>query len=195
MEIPGNTVDLEINRGTTPPELEVSIYGSMVTMEQEEQWNQKLAAAHPEFKLNLINNGINEADIEEMREQLAFMMNSFSDLTAKDRQIQQLNAELTLTSGRLRQLESKLLPVGIGNELYTICPSATRVRWGRINEQGPNAQVPETFMAQLEVTLNAPFPRPEMEDSLQNLLSQWLQARLATNHRMEVSIQYETPLP
>ena len=32
MEIPGNTVDLEINRGTTPPELEVSIYGSMVTM-------------------------------------------------------------------------------------------------------------------------------------------------------------------
>ena len=128
--------------------------------------NSKLAAAHPKFNLNLINNGINEADIEEIREQMAFMMSSFSDLTAKDRQIQQLNAELTLTSGRLRQLESKLLPAGIGSELYTICPNATRVRWGRINEQGNNAQVPETFMAQLEVTLDAPFPRPEMEDSL-----------------------------
>ena len=128
MEIPGNTVDLEINRDVAPPELEVSIYGSMVTAEQEEQWKQQLAADHPKFNLNLINNGINEADIEEIREQMEFMMSSFSDLTAKDRQIQQLNAELTLTSGRLRQLESKLLPAGIGSELYTICPNATRVR-------------------------------------------------------------------
>ncbi len=50
-------------------------------------------------------------------------------------------------------------------------------------------------MAQLEVTLDAPFPRPEMEDSLRNVLNQWLQVRLESNHRMEVSIQYETALP
>ena len=194
MDLGNNTVSMRINREAFPPELEVSIYGGSVTPEQEQQWRSKLSEISPEFTLNLIHNGVNESDLEDIREQLGFMMNSYADLSSKDQRIESLNAQLTMTEGQLRKMESKLLPDGLGMEIMHLYPEATAVRWGRIQGQLRTLTELPTATSRIEISWSQPMD-PEEQSTLSNTLSEWLETRLEAPGPIEVAFIFDTPEP
>lgn len=194
MDLGNNTVSMRINRESVPPELEVSIYGGSVTPEQEQQWRSKLSEISPEFTLNLIHNGVNESDLEDIREQLGFMMNSYADLSSKDQRIESLNAQLIMTEGQLRKMESKLLPDGLGMEIMHLYPEATAVRWGRIQGQLRTLTELPTATSRIEISWSQPMD-PEQQSALANTLSEWLETRLEAPGPIEVTFIFDTPEP
>ena len=94
----------EIDRTIEPPELRVEILGRPVSDEQEEAWRKQLAFTHPHIALSVYRTSIDEADIEDLQNQVQLMMSSYGDLSAKDKELTRLRAELTLVEGEYRRL-------------------------------------------------------------------------------------------
>lgn len=194
INMPGATVDADINRDLVPPALEVTIVGGGITQEMKDTWNRKMAALHPDFTLEIRHTGVDEADMEVLRNQVELLLSSYTDQSTKERRIDELNAQLTLSEGKLAQLESRLLPERLATELFTLYPDLTRVEWGRIHGQGREAAAPESFKVRLEVIANRP-PDPAAEDSLTRVLTEWLQVRLPLREAVEVEVTFDAPAP
>ena len=137
MTLAGTSVTSEIDRTVVPPELRVEILGRPVSDEQEEEWRKQLAFTHPHMALSVYRTSIDEADIEDLQNQVQLMMSSYGDLSAKDKELAQLRAELTLVEGEFRKLEEAQLPSSLGDELLATYPEAQSVEWGRIQAVGP----------------------------------------------------------
>lgn len=194
MNMPGATVDVAVDRELEPAALVVTIVGGSITEEMKANWQRKFAATHPAYTLEVRHTGIDEADLELLREQVSFMMSSYSDLTAKERRIEELNAELTLTQGKLSQLEATLLPTGLGAELLSVYPAATRIRWGRLNDVLRDGDMTPTGRAQLEVLWADSLPEIQ-RDSLERAMTEWFRIRLDTEAPLVVTIAPAPPSP
>ena len=143
MNLMGTSVTSQIDRTLDPPELRVEILGRPVSDEQEQEWRKQLAYTHPHVALSVFRTSIDEADIEDLQNQVELMMSSYGDLSAKDRELSQLRAQLTLVEGEFRRLQDAQLPASLGNELLAFQPQVSSVRWGRVSvetrDSGENA--------------------------------------------------------
>jgi len=194
MNIAGTSIKTEIDRNVDPAQLKVEILGKPVSDEQEAEWRKQLAYTHPHIELAVFRTSIDEADIEDLQQQVELMLSSYSDLSAKDRELAQLRTELTIVQGENRKLENALLPAGIGQEVLALYPQATSVRWGRVNGRDRDAAEPTESTARLQVGWSFDLPREEKAQLEANLLM-WLQARLSTNDPVDVEIVFETTEP
>ena len=114
MKLAGTSVTARIDRAIDPPELQVEILGRPVSDEQEEEWRKQLAFTHPHIALSVFRTSIDEADIEDLQNQVQLMMSSYGDLSAKDKELARLRAELTLVEGEYRRLQETRLPESLG---------------------------------------------------------------------------------
>lgn len=177
-----------------PAQLKVEILGKPVSDEQEAEWRKQLAYTHPHIELAVFRTSIDEADIEDLQQQVELMLSSYSDLSTKDKELAQLRTEITLVQGENRKLESALLPSGIGQEVLALYPQATSVRWGRVNGRDRDAAEPTESTARLQVSWSFVLP-PEEEAQLESNMTMWLQARLETSTPVEVDVVFESANP
>lgn len=191
MNIAGTSIKTEIDRNVDPAQLKVEILGKPVSDEQEAEWRKQLAYTHPHIELAVFRTSIDEADIEDLQQQVELMLSSYSDLSAKDKELAQLRTEITLVQGENRKLESALLPSGIGQEVLALYPQATSVRWGRVNGRDRDAAEPTESTARLQVSWSFVLP-PEEEAQLESNMTMWLQARLETSTPVEVDVVFES---
>ena len=194
MNIAGTSIKTEIDRNVEPAQLKVEILGKPVSDEQEAEWRKQLAYTHPNIELAVFRTSIDEADIEDLQQQVELMLSSYTDLSAKDRELTQLRTELTLVQGENRKLQSALLPSGIGQEVLALYPQATSVRWGRVNGRDRDAAEPTESTARLQVTWSFALP-PEEEAQLESNMMMWLQARLETRAPVAVDVVFEPANP
>ncbi len=194
MNIAGTSIKTEIDRNVEPAQLKVEILGKPISDEQEAEWRKQLAYTHPRIELAVFRTSIDEADIEDLQQQVELMLSSYSDLSAKDRELAQLRTELTLVQGENRKLQNALLPPGIGQEVLALYPQATAVRWGRVNGRDRDAAEPTESAARLQVVWGIELATEEQAQIEANLLM-WLQARLETVSPVAVEIVFETPEP
>jgi len=194
MNIAGTSIKTEIDRNVDPAQLKVEILGKPVSDEQEAEWRKQLAYTHPHIELAVFRTSIDEADIEDLQQQVELMLSSYSDLSAKDKELAQLRTEITLVQGENRKLESALLPSGIGQEVLALYPQATSVRWGRVNGRDRDAAEPTESTARLQVSWSFVLP-PEEEAQLESNMTMWLQARLETSTPVEVDVVFESANP
>lgn len=194
MNIAGTSIKTEIDRNVNPAQLKVEILGKPVSDEQEAEWRKQLAHTHPHIELAVFRTSIDEADIEDLQQQVELMLSSYSDLSAKDKELAQLRTEVTLVQGENRKLESALLPSGIGQEVLALYPQATSVRWGRVNGRDRDAAEPTESTARLQVSWSFVLP-PEEEAQLESNMTMWLQARLETSTPVEVDVVFESANP
>lgn len=187
MTLAGTSVTSEIDRTVVPPELRVEILGRPVSDEQEEEWRKQLAFTHPHMALSVYRTSIDEADIEDLQNQVQLMMSSYGDLSAKDKELAQLRAELTLVEGEFRRLQTAQLPASLGEELLATYPEAQSIKWGRI--QGLDRDTPSgsSTLNQLEVSWATPL-EDDAREALENRLTQWLEARIPNAAAVEVSV-------
>ena len=74
---PGRDVgDLGNRPHHEPPELRVEILGRPVSDEQEEAWRKQLAFTHSHIALSVYRTSIDEADIEDLQNQVQQLMMS-----------------------------------------------------------------------------------------------------------------------
>ncbi len=194
MSIAGTSVKWDIDREVVPPQLQVEILGKPISDEQEAEWRKALAFTHPHIELAVYRTSIDEADIEDLQQQVELMMSSYADLSAKDRELAQLRAALTIAEGENRKLQEAQLPAGMGQEVLATHPDALSVRWGRINGRDRDAGEPSESLARLQVVWGTPL-LPEQEAELEENLSNWLQARLENAGPVQVDVIYEASTP
>ena len=194
MTLAGTSVTSEIDRTVVPPELRVEILGRPVSDEQEEEWRKQLAFTHPHMALSVYRTSIDEADIEDLQNQVQLMMSSYGDLSAKDKELAQLRAELTLVKGEFRKLEEAQLPSSLGDELLATQPQANAVRWGRIavetRDGGPDATSTDQLVVEWGDTLSI-ADRTALEASL----TEWLTVRWPTASQAQVRVESPEPQP
>ena len=188
MKLAGTSVTARIDRAIDPPELQVEILGRPVSDEQEEEWRKQLAFTHPHIALSVFRTSIDEADIEDLQNQVQLMMSSYGDLSAKDKELTRLRAELTLVEGEYRRLQETRLPESLGDELLATQPLASAVRWGRIAVEQRDAVGKATSTDRLVVvwtdTLSA-----EAKSTLEASLTEWLRIRWPAAADVDVSVE------
>jgi hypothetical protein len=187
MNLAETSVNAQIDRAVEPPQLRVEILGKPISIEQEEEWVKQLAYTHPNVELAVFNTRIDEADIEDLQNQVKLMMSSYGDLSAKDQELAQLRTEMALIDGERRQLQDKLLPTGIGTELLAIYPEASAIQWGRIAGLSRSANPQTASTARIEVEWSSPLDEAELT-ALEYTLTVWFQARLESEVPIEVVI-------
>ncbi|MGB0510946.1 MAG: hypothetical protein ACPGGB_08475, partial [Flavobacteriales bacterium] len=165
-----------------------------VSDEQEEQWRKELAYSHPDIVLSVFRTSIDEADIEDLQNQVQLMMSSYADLSAKDKELARLRAELTVMEGEFRKLQEAQLPSSLGDELLATQPQVTAVRWGRIAVETRDGEPDATNTDQLVVewadTLSV-ADRTALEASL----TEWLTVRWPTASQAQVRVESPEPQP
>lgn len=191
MTLAGTSVTAEIDRSIAPPELRVEILGKPISDEQEAEWQKQLAFAHPDIVLSVFRTSIDEADIEDLQDQVQLMMNSYADLSAKDKELAQLRAELTLVEGEFRRLQDARLPESLGEELLATQPFASSVRWGRIAVHSREDSDASTSQDQLVVTWSDTL-NPVAKTDLEASLTRWLKVRWPS--AQDVQVRVETPV-
>lgn len=188
MKLAGTSVTTRIDRTLDPAELQVEILGRPVSDEQEEDWRKQLAFAHPDIELRVYRTSIDEAEIEDLQDQVKLMMSSYGDLSAKDKELTRLRTELTLMEGEYRRLQASRLPESLGDELLATQPLAAAVRWGRIAIEQRDAVGHATSTDRLVVewtdTLTA-----DAKSALEASLTEWLQVRWPTAADVDVSVE------
>ena len=188
MKLAGTSVTARIDRAIDPPELQVEILGRPVSDEQEEEWRKQLAFTHPHIALSVFRTSIDEADIEDLQNQVQLMMSSYGDLSAKDKELTRLRAELTLVEGEYRRLQESRLPESLGDELLATQPLASAVRWGRIAVEQRDAIGDPISTDRLVVewtdTLTA-----EAKSALEASLAEWLRVRWPVAADVDVSVE------
>ena len=188
MNLAGTSVTANVDRTQDPAELRVEILGKPVSDEQEEQWRKELAYSHPDIVLSVFRTSIDEADIEDLQNQVQLMMSSYGDLSAKDKELARLRAELTLVEGEYRRLQESRLPESLGDELLATQPLASAVRWGRIAVEQRDARGNPTITDRLVVewtdTLTA-----EAKSTLEASLTEWLRIRWPAAADVDVSVE------
>ena len=194
MTLTGTSVEPEIVREVEPAELRVEIFGKPISNEQVDDWRKKLAASHPDIELVLIRTNIDEADIEALQNQVALMMSSYSDLSAKDEQINQLRAQLTIVEGEYRRLQEAQLPGSLGEEILSTYPDAASVQWGRVEGLSRGEDSAAEGTGQLDVLWSIPLQDADRA-ALEQRLAQWLAARLPNPVAMQVKVTAPTPEP
>ena len=194
MNLAGTSVTAEVDRTQDPAELRVEILGKPVSDEQEEQWRKELAYSHPDIVLSVFRTSIDEADIEDLQNQVQLMMSSYADLSAKDKELARLRAELTVMEGEFRKLEEAQLPSSLGDELLATQPQATAVRWGRIavetRDGEPNATSTDQLVVEWADTLSV-NDRTALEASL----TEWLSVRWPAASQAQVRVESPEPQP
>lgn len=194
MTLAGTSVTSEIDRTIEPPELRVEILGRPVSDEQEEAWRKQLAFTHPHIALSVYRTSIDEADIEDLQNQVQLMMSSYADLSAKDKELARLRAELTVMEGEFRKLEEAQLPSSLGDELLATQPRANAVRWGRIavetRDGGPDATNTDQLVVEWADTLSL-ADRTALEASL----AEWLTVRWPAASQVQVRVESPEPQP
>lgn len=194
MNIAGTSVKSDIIRTIEPPQLKVEILGKPVSDEQEAEWRKKLAYTHPHVELAVFRTSIDEADIQDLQQQVELMLSSYSDLSAKDRELAQTRAELTIVEGEYRKLQNERLPLGLGQEVLATYPQATSVRWGRVNGRDRDAAEPRESAVRLQVSWGVAL-QPEEEAQLEANLANWLQVRLESAVPVMVDVAFEDAAP
>ena len=116
------------------------------------------------------------------------MMSSYGDLSAKDKELTRLRAELTLVEGENRRLQESRLPESLGDELLATQPLASAVRWGRIAVEQRDAIGDPISTDRLVVewtdTLTA-----EAKSALEASLAEWLRVRWPVAADVDVSVE------
>jgi uncharacterized hydrophobic protein (TIGR00271 family) len=187
MKLAGTSVTARIDRAIDPPELQVEILGRPVSDEQEEEWRKQLALSHPNIALSVYRTSIDEADIEDLQNQVQLMMSSYSDLSAKEQQINQLRAQLTIIEGEYRRLQNAQLPNSLGEELLANHPEASAVQWGRIHSVEQASQVNPEGWSQLNVNWNTTLTAEETA-TIESQLTRWLTARIQGTAPVQVAV-------
>lgn len=188
MTLMGTSVTSQIDRTLDPPELRVEILGRPVSDEQEQEWRKQLAYTHPHVALSVFRTSIDEADIEDLQNQVELMMSSYGDLSAKDKELSQLRAQLTLVEGEFRRLQDAQLPASLGNELLAFQPQVASVRWGRVSvktrDDGENSTNTDRLIIGWADSLTA-----ASKMTLEASMTEWLQIRWPSAENVEVSIE------
>ena len=192
--VTGASVTENIDRTLSPPQLQVVITGVPISEAQKTEWTNKLAATHPGVELAVFSNDVDKADIEDLQRQVELMLSSYSDLSAKDKELAHLRAQIAIVEGEFRKLQDERLPAGIGQEVLATYSDAVSVRWGRVDGRDRDAGEPAASFARLQVTWRQTIAAEEAA-MLEATLTTWLKARLETNAAVQVDLISPQPIP